>query len=137
MKTCAVAVLLLTAACATTSGGYLGSDVFEDIPAPKRAIYITRDNESFSYRSRTFRCGRFVYEFQGDQQEVARFYRETMAAPPYSWTFESEDGTGAGSTRLLFRKQDDECRVDVNHVPKLGVERPDNISIIVRLNQVR
>lgn len=140
MRMVALFAGLVLAACTTPPadhGDRLSADMFEDIPAPKTAVYVTRSNESFSYRSGTFRCGKFVYEYQGDADEVARFYSETMANPPYSWTLAKTESPGSGSTTLVFTKNDDHCTVDIDRVPRPNIGKKNNIEIRVRVNYRR
>lgn len=126
--------LLALAACQAPSGGLLSSDLFEDIPAPRGARYRHAANESFSYRTATFRCALFQYEYEGSDAAVVDFYKTTMTAPPYNWTLEGEDSRAEGSTRLVFRKNEDLCQIDIDRVPRPALERPRNVSIRVRVN---
>jgi hypothetical protein len=130
----ALPLLLCLAACRNPPPSHLSTDVFEDIPAPRGARYIYKKNESFSYRSPSFRCGRFLYDLHGSDAPVVRFYRDTMTAPPYNWTLTGEDRRDAGSTRLVFVKEDDRCEVDVDFVPKTPLDRPENVTVQVRVN---
>jgi hypothetical protein len=125
---------LLAAACRAPHGPPppLSTDIFEDVVAPRAATYL--ENKSFSYRTPTFRCGRFSYDWLGAEADAVRFYMETMAAPPYSWAFTGEDRFQEGSTRLFFSKGDDRCVVDIDRVPKPGIERRNNLSLVVRVN---
>jgi hypothetical protein len=135
MRLAALAVLALSMACESTSNGqgyYLHTDIFEDIPAPRGVAYKHAKHESFAYRSRTFRCGKFLFEWKGPQTECVRFYRETMTAPPYSWTLTEENTPGTGSTQLVFVKGYDRCSVEIDHVPQN--QALDNNSIVVRVN---
>lgn len=135
---CALLAVVALAACQTTAPPaktYLGTDVFEDIPAPKNARYRDQNGESFSYRSRTFRCGKFIYDYVGPDASVVQFYKETMGAPPYSWTLTNEERPGQGSTKLLFVKNQDTCTVDVDHVP-LSTQKL-HVRIEVRVNTRR
>jgi len=125
---------LLFPACRTPPPAYLSTDIFEDIPAPKGAEYLHEKRQSFSYRSRTFRCGRFLYTYLGSHEEVVSFYRETMTAPPYNWTLTDEDSRAAGSSRLTFEKHEDVCQVDLDRVPKPAPGGQNNVSIRVRVN---
>ena len=137
MRIVVFTLALMLAACAATTqgdGGRLSADMFEDIPAPKSATYVSRNNESFSYRSSTFRCGKFVYEYQGTVEQAVRFYTETMGNPPYSWTLASTESPGSGSTTLVFTKNDDRCTVDIDRVPRPNIEKKNNIEIRVRVN---
>ena len=130
MRTFVVLLLpLLYVACQSKNEGYLNSDIFEDVPAPRGAVYLEDESESFSYRSRTFRSARYVYRYEGTPAEVITFYKETMTAPPYSWTFDREEGLREGSTRIHFSKTDDKCEVDVDQIA-----RRDNLNIVVRVN---
>jgi hypothetical protein len=115
----------------------LATDIFEDVPAPRGAAYLDRRLESFSYRAATFRCGLFAYDWHGSESDVIRFYKETMTTPPYSWTFSGQEGAEEGSTRLLFVKGDDRCTVDVDRVPRPGIENRDVLSLVVRVNYRR
>lgn len=130
------AALLALAACETAPvrRGPLGNDIFEDVPAPKTAVYRHAKNESFAYNARTFRCGRFVFEYQGKAADAAAFFRRTMVQPPYSWTLTAEDSAGAGSYNLVFEKNDDRCTVDVDRVPKADIGKTRNVNILVRVN---
>jgi hypothetical protein len=135
---CALFAAVLLAACETTpppASTYLSTDVFEDIPAPKDARYRDAKGESFSYRSQTFRCGKFIYDFVGSDAAVVQFYKETMGAPPYSWTLTKEDRAGEGTTTLLFVKNQDTCTVDVDRVP-LSTQKL-HVRIQVRVNTRR
>ena len=137
MRKTALGIALMLAACTTPlrdDEGRLSADMFEDIPAPESAVYVTRNNQSFSYRSSTFRCGKFVYEYQGSAEDVTRFYSETMANPPYSWTLASTESPGSGSTTLVFTKNDDRCTVDIDRVRRPNIDRKNNIAIRVRVN---
>ena len=54
-----VSFALLAVACQSNGQrSYLETDIFEDVPAPKGAVYLEDKGESFSYRSRTFRSAR-------------------------------------------------------------------------------
>jgi len=136
MKAFALAVAVLLAACTppTQRSGRLSPDIFEDIPAPKSARYIYRQHESFSYRSKTFRCGKFLYEYQGDVDDAVRFFKDTMGNPPYSWTLADEVAPGSGSTTLVFTKNTDRCTVDIDRVPRPELKRQKNVEIKVRVN---
>lgn len=131
-----VALLALAAACQSSKpqASRLSTTIFEDVLAPRGATYLDADGESFAYRRPTFRCGRFAFDWQGPEADAVRFYKERMTAPPYSWTFTGEDGAQSGSTRLHFVKGDDRCMVDIDRIPKPGIEKRDNLSIMVRVN---
>jgi len=115
----------------------MSADIFEDIPAPRTAVYVDHDNTSFSYRTETFRCGRFLFEYQGSDANVVDFYKRVMSAPPYSWKLLKEDSAAAGSTTLIFAKNDDRCMVDVDSVPKPSAARQHNVEITIRVNYRR
>ncbi|MHC4819000.1 MAG: hypothetical protein ACYTF8_13190 [Planctomycetota bacterium] len=135
---CVLFATALLAACETTAPPptrYLTSDIFEDIPAPKDARYRDFQGESFSYRSQTFRCAKFIYDFVGPDATVVHFYKETMSAPPYSWTLTNEDRTNEGSTTLQFVKNQDTCTVDVDRVPRATQKK--HVRIQVRVNSRR
>lgn len=135
---CLLFATALLAACETTAPPptrYLTSDVFEDIPAPKDARYRDVQGESFSYRSQTFRCAKFIYDYVGPDATVVQFYKETMGAPPYSWTLTNEDRTNEGATTLLFVKNQDTCTVDVDRVPRSTQKK--HVRIQVRVNSRR
>jgi hypothetical protein len=112
----------------------LSTTIFEDVLAPRGATYLHAEGESFSYRRPTFRCGRFSFDWQGAETDAVRFYKERMTAPPYSWTFAGEEGADSGSSRLLFVKGDDRCMVDIDRIPKPGINKQNNLSIVVRVN---
>jgi hypothetical protein len=137
MKRALLAAILLAACEMTTPPPtrYLHSDVFEDVPAPKAARYRDAKGESFSYRSQTFRCGKFLYDYIGSDAAVVQFYKETMGAPPYSWTLTDEDRTSEGSTSLQFVKNQDTCTVDVDRVPRSTQKL--HLRIQVRVNSRR
>ena len=135
---CALFAAVLLGACEMTSPApatYLSRDVFEDVPAPRDARYRDAQGESYSYRSQTFRCGHFIYDYVGSDAAVVQFYKETMGAPPYSWTLTGEDRTNEGSTTLLFIKNQDTCTVDVDRVPR-STQRL-HVRIQVRVNSRR
>jgi len=117
----ALAALLLSMplACVTTQSSpsaQLSTEIFEDIPAPKDAVFRDRDSQSFSFRSKAFRCARFVYDAWSSHADTVRFFRENMIQPPYSWTLVRESPEREGSTRLVFAKGEDECVVDVDRL---------------------
>jgi hypothetical protein len=132
----AAAVLLLAAACKSTPppASPLSTTIFEDVVAPRGATYLQAAGKSFAYRRPTFRCGRFAFDWQGAEADAVRFYKERMVAPPYSWNFAGDEGAKSGSTRLFFVKGDDRCVVDIDRVPKPGIDMQDNLSIVVRVN---
>jgi hypothetical protein len=135
---CAFFAVVLLAACEATpppATTYLSHDVFEDIPAPKDARYREVDGESFSYRSQTFRCGKFIYDYVGSDATVVQFYKETMGAPPYSWTLTKEVRPGEGSSTLQFVKNQDTCTVAVDRVPRSTQKL--HVRIQVRVNTRR
>jgi len=135
---CVLLATVLLAACEMTAPPptrYLTSDVFEDIPAPKDARYRDVKGESFSYRSQTFRCAKFIYDFVGPDATVVHFYKQTMGAPPYSWTLTNEDRTNEGATTLQFVKNQDTCTVDVDRVPRATQKK--HVRIQVRVNSRR
>lgn len=96
---------------------HLTSEPFEDLPAPRAAIYRDADSQSFAMRSQSFRCGRFLYDYPGPDADAVRFFKETMTQVPFGWTFEGEERAGEGSTRLKFTKRGDRCSIDVDRVP--------------------
>lgn len=112
----------------------LSSKIFEDVITPRNATYLEAGGQSFSYERPTFRCGRFAFDWQGPESDAIRFYKERMTAPPYSWRFTGEDGAESGSTRLHFVKGDDRCMVDIDRIPKPGIEKRNNLSIVIRVN---
>jgi len=133
------ALLLLVAACQSrpAPAAPLSTRIFEDVPAPRGVTYLEANFESFSYQTPTFRCGRFLFDWQGAETDAVRFYRDTMASPPYNWTFAGEDRVEEGSTRLTFVKGEDRCTVDIDRVPKPGAEKRNNLNIAVRVNYRR
>jgi hypothetical protein len=112
---------LLLAACAggppPSPSQHFSSEPFEDLPAPRSATYRDADSQSFAMRSRSFRCGRFLYDYPGPDADAVRFFKETMTQVPFGWTFAGEQRAGEGSTRLEFRKRGDRCLIDVDRVP--------------------
>ena len=136
----AIVLVLVVAACEATNApesAYLPTDVFEDIPAPRDATYRDSKLESFSYRGRSFRCGKFTFDYEGSDADVARFYKETMTAPPYSWTHTNTDRVKSGSTTLTFLKNQDTCTVAIDRVPKPGAGNQRHVQIEVRVNYRR
>ena len=131
-----LALLSLAAACQSPPAPptRLSTNIFEDVITPRGASYLTAEGRSFSYERPTFRCGRFAFDWQGNEAEAVRFYKERMVAPPYSWTFSGEDGADSGSTRLHFVKGDDQCTVDIDRIPKPGIEKKNNLSLVIRVN---
>jgi hypothetical protein len=135
-----LAAASLVAACASTTtqpGGSFSADIFEDIPAPKTAVYHETGAQSFSYATQTHRCGRFQYDYLGSQSEAVAFFKDTMTAPPYSWTLVSEETPAEGSALLVFTKGGDRCTVDIDrHEPRHGSDA-ENVRILVRVNFLR
>lgn len=130
------ALLAVAASCKSPppKASPLSATIFEDVLAPRGATYLQANGESFAYRRPTFRCGRFSFDWQGPEADAIRFYKERMTAPPYSWTFAGDEGAQSGSTRLFFVKGDDRCVVDIDRIPKPGIEKRNNLSIVVRVN---
>jgi hypothetical protein len=130
------AVLALATGCQSSPppATPLSTTIFEDVLAPRGATYLHAAGESFSYRRPTFRCGRFAFDWQGAEADAVRFYKERMTAPPYSWTFAGEEGAQSGSSRLTFVKGEDRCTVDIDRIPKPGIAKQNNLSIVVRVN---
>jgi hypothetical protein len=128
-----------SAACQSTApkASPLSATIFEDVLAPRGATYRQANGESFSHRTPTFRCGRFSFDWQGPEADAIRFYKERMTAPPYSWTFAGDQGAESGSTRLHFVKGEDRCTVDIDHIPRPGIDMQDNLAIVVRVNYRR
>ncbi len=114
-----VSVAFLSA-CVSTSppspSRHLGYELFEDIPAPGSALYRDAHSESFSYRSKTFRCARFTYDYPGTESDAARFYQTTMTQAPYGWSAAGEEKTGVGSTLLTFIKHSDRVTVAIDRI---------------------
>jgi hypothetical protein len=130
-----VALPALAAACQSKPPpATLSTTIFEDVLAPRGATYLDAGGQSFAYRRPTFRCGRFAFDWQGPEADAIRFYKERMTAPPYSWAFTGEDGAQSGSTRLHFAKGGDRCTVDIDRIPKPGIEKRNNLAIVVRVN---
>lgn len=130
-----VALLLGAVSCksAAPPATPLSTTIFEDVVAPRGATYLHANGKSFAYRRPTFRCGRFVFDWQGAEADAVRLYKERMVAPPYSWTFAGDEGQ-SGSVRLFFVKGDDRCIVDIDRIPKPGIGMENNLSIVVRVN---
>lgn len=135
MKIAAILAFAWLAACEApgASTGLLQADQFEDIPVPRAARCRTHHAESFSYRTDTFRCGKFVYDYQGTVAEVVRYFRDTMARAPFSWELKDASGTAEGSTTLVFTKNDERCTVDIDRIPRPETKEQD-VLILVRLN---
>jgi len=115
----------------------MSTHIFEDIPAPRTAVYVDHDNTSFSYSAETFRCGRFLFQYQGRDTDAVAFYRRVMVAPPYSWKLLHQDARAAGSTTLVFAKNEDRCSVDIDSIPKPSAARRHNVAITIRVNYRR
>jgi hypothetical protein len=94
-------------------GSLLSAEIFEDIPAPATARVQTADAVSFSYRSESFRCAKYVYEYPGGAAEAVAFFHDVMVKPPYSWDLHQEADLRAGHALMNFRKGEDRCTVDV------------------------
>ena len=141
MRSVLLAVLALGGACSSSPyrDGPFTDDIFEDIPAPRAAVYRHANAESFSYTSGslTFRCGRFEYTYKGSQPELVEFFTQTMTAPPYSWALEKEESLVEGSTLLVFTKSDDRCTVDVERRAIRHRSGSDDLVILVRVNFLR
>lgn len=133
-----LALFALFAACEAPQqrGRNLSADIFEDLPAPREAVYRHNRAESFSWRGASFRCGRFQYDYSGAHADAVRFYQDTMTRPPYSWELVSEQKEREGSAKLQFRKGDDVCTVDVDFVER-HVSLGDTVTILVRVNCLR
>ncbi len=116
----AVALLATLAACKAPApkpvSTRVQTEIFDDVPAPKTAIFRARDAESFSFRTSGFRCGRFVYDYDDSEEDAVRFYKATMTRPPYSWKLTKEERDVEGSARLTFVKNDDRCTVNVARI---------------------
>lgn len=139
----AIASLLLAAALlggcqssTASSSRRLSTEIFEDLPAPRTAVYRKTGGESFSFLCRSFRCGRFVYDYPGSHEEAVSFFAETLTQPPYSWTLADSKADQVGSARMVFTKGEDRCTVEVDRVQKVGPNRA-NVVIRVRLNYLR
>ena len=145
MRLLAFALLVAAAACGSTDTAetpaassrptYLSTDIFEDVPAPRDAVYMHNKHESFSYRTATFRSGKFLYAWKGTQPDAVAFFKQTMSAPPYRWTLTGDSTPVTGSTKLTFVKGADTCTVDIDNVPR--VQQRANVTIIVRVNYRR
>jgi len=131
-------VVLCLAACDTPTkapdGEYLRTDIFEDIPAPRSAMYVHDHQESFAYSSDSYRCGKFIFRYEGSQADAVRFFKETMTSPPYNWKLTKEEQVARGSTVLAFLKNDDHCTVNLDRVPRPKQAQPHNVDITVRVN---
>ena len=128
------AVLFL--GCGTTPEDHraLGDAQFEDIPVPRGATYRNSNEQSYSYRSENFRCGRFRYRYDGSVQDATTFFRTTMVRAPYNWALNEDDRVPKGSTRLVFTKDDERCTIDVDYVPGTREAHIPKVFILVRLN---
>lgn len=111
----------------------LKDDVFQDIPAPKSARVQTDDAASFSYKSESFRCAKYVYRYLGESAETVAFFESTMTRAPYSWTLEKIAELPAGHDRITFRKGEERCVVDIQ-TREARDDDDDTITITIRLN---
>ena len=134
-------ILLVWAGCTAPEGSRsrtLTADHVEDIPAPAAARYRDQGAESFSYRAASFRCGKFVYDFEGTVEEAATFYKEVMTAPPYFWVLVADQTVVMNSRHLIFKKNNDRCTVGIDRVQEgnvLELKKADSpVSIVVLLN---
>ncbi|MEM8883802.1 MAG: hypothetical protein AAGD14_07035 [Planctomycetota bacterium] len=130
-------IALFYAGCqsAPADGGeLLGTEIFEDIPAPGTARVQTDKTRSFAYSSDSFRCAKYVYSFTGTVAEVEEFFSTTMTEPPYSWKLiEREDDLPRGHVRFHYAKGEDRCTVDARtDDDRRGDE--DEILIIITVN---
>jgi hypothetical protein len=131
--------LLVWTACAAPEGTRsrtLTTDHLEDIPAPAEARYRDRGGESFSYRAASFRCGKFVYDYDGSVEEAATFYKEVMTAPPYFWVLVADETVVMNSRHLTFKKNHDHCTVSIDRVQE-GGPKDGPVSIVVLLNPTK
>ena len=116
----AVALLATLAACKAPTSDPVSTrvqtEIFDDVPAPKTAVYRDRGAESFSFRTNAFRCGRFVYDYDESEENAVRFFKATMTRPPFSWKLTKEEREVEGSARLTFVKNDDRCTVNVQRI---------------------
>ena len=128
--TCTFAALAL-AACASTpaepQSRRLDKKIFDDVPAPEKALYRSESGESFSFTTKGFRCGRFLFDYSGSEEEAVRFFKTWMQKPPYSWSLTDENRDVEGSTELSFVKSADECTIDVDR-------KAEFVEIAVRIN---
>lgn len=129
----AAALILCLAACQGPGprSGTLRTDQFDDIPVPGNATYRSERAESYSYRTETFRCGRFVYDYPRSAEQARDYFSSAMVRPPYSWALAAENTAENGAFRLVFTKNDERCTVDLT-----GAGTDGGASVIsVRLNQ--
>lgn len=134
-------VFLVVGACQQTQQGpaskYVRTEIFEDVPAPKGAVYREQEGQSFSYSSDHFRCGKFVYDYSATAEDAVAFFKETMTQPPYSWVLKDESWRPAeGIAALTLVKNEDRCTVDVKRTTPPGAEEPQ-VSLVVRVNYNR
>ena len=111
----------------------LKHDIFQDIPAPKTARVQTDERASFSYKSESFRCAKYVYRYVGESAEAVAFFEATMTRAPYSWNLEELAELPAGHDRITFRKGEERCVVDIQ-TKEAKADDPDIITITIRLN---
>ena len=124
-------VAAFLAACASTPvkpvSRRLSDKIFDDVPAPEKAVYRSDSGESFSFTTKGFRCGRFVFDYSGSQEDAVRFFKTWMQKPPYSWSLTDEKREMEGSTELSFLKSADECTIDIDR-------KAQSVVIAVRIN---
>ena len=133
----AVALIVCCAACqaAGPRSGTLRTDQFDDIPVPSGAAYRISGAESYCYRTETFRCGRFVYDYPGRPEQARDYFTSAMVRPPYSWGLTEDKKAGNGAFRLVFTKNDERCTVDLTGAADDSTDDGGASVIHVRLNQ--
>ena len=137
----AVVALAILAACQepprTDESRYIRDEPFEDLPAPKDSVYRDRQRESFSYSSESFRCGKFLYDYEATPEETVAFFKQTMTKPPYGWKIEDERWRpDDGIANLTLLKNSDRCTIEVRRVKVARDARP-KVAIEVRVNYTR
>jgi len=126
------------AACETPpadSGSvYITNESFEDLPAPKDALYQTAKDESYAYRGKGFRWGQFVYLYDAELEQAVGFYKEVPTQPPYSWTLGGVSYQDSLKTAIIqMSKNEDRCRIEIRRITPENAEAT-RLKIVVRLN---
>ena len=126
------------AACETPpadSGSvYITNESFEDLPAPKDALYQTAKDESYAYRGKGFRWGQFVYLYDAELEQAVDFYKTVPTQPPYSWALGGVSYRDSLKTAILeMNKNEDRCRIEIRRISPDKAETT-RLRIVVRLN---
>ena len=85
---------------------------FADVPVPHGFELVPRGNRSYSFQGGGVRLARYRYWGKQSPEDVASFYRRTMALDTYGWNPTTETSEQGQST-LAFAKDQDSCIVTI------------------------